>query len=87
MKKLINRAVARASISRRFSIQRAQMDADLAQRRFMLVDTNNRLVADTLEAEWNDKLRALAQAREDGERDERLAPGLEPREGDARRAG
>ena len=50
------------------AIQRAQIDADLAQRRFMLVDPNNRLVADTLEAEWNDKLRALAQAREERER-------------------
>ena len=50
------------------AIQRAQTEADLAQRRFMLVDPNNRLVADTLEAEWNDKLRALAQAREERER-------------------
>jgi DNA invertase Pin-like site-specific DNA recombinase len=50
------------------AIQRAQIEAELAQRRFMLVDPNNRLVADTLEAEWNNKLRALAQAREDGER-------------------
>ena len=48
--------------------ERAQFEADLAQRRFMLVDPNNRLVADTLEAEWNDKLRLLAQAREERER-------------------
>jgi hypothetical protein len=48
--------------------ERAQFEADLAQRRFMLVDPRNRLVADTLEAEWNDKLRALAQAREERER-------------------
>ena len=34
----------------------------------MLVDPSNRLVADTLEGEWNDKLRALAQAREERER-------------------
>jgi DNA invertase Pin-like site-specific DNA recombinase len=50
------------------AIQRAQIDADLAQRRFMMVDPNNRLVADTLESEWNDKLRALSQAREERER-------------------
>ena len=50
------------------AIERAQFEADLAQRRFMLVDPSNRLVADTLEAEWNDKLRALAQAREERER-------------------
>lgn len=50
------------------AIERAQIEADLAQRRFMLVDPSNRLVADTLESEWNDKLRALAEAREERER-------------------
>jgi hypothetical protein len=34
----------------------------------MMVDPSNRLVADTLEADWNDKLRALAKARDDRER-------------------
>jgi DNA invertase Pin-like site-specific DNA recombinase len=47
------------------AVERAQIDADLAQRRFMLVDPNNRLVADTLEREWNDKLRMLAGAQEE----------------------
>jgi hypothetical protein len=41
----------------------------------MMVDPSNRLVADTLEADWNDKLRALAKAREDKER-ARLEDGL-----------
>jgi DNA invertase Pin-like site-specific DNA recombinase len=50
------------------AIERAQIEADLAQRRFMLVDPNNRLVADALEGEWNDKLRMLANAREERER-------------------
>ena len=50
------------------AIERSQIDADLAQRRFMLVDPRNRLVADTLEAAWNDTLRAVATAREDRER-------------------
>lgn len=50
------------------AIDRAQIEADLAQRRFMLVDPNNRLVADTLEGEWNEKLRILASAREERER-------------------
>jgi DNA invertase Pin-like site-specific DNA recombinase len=48
--------------------ERAQIEADLAQRRFMLVDPNNRLVADTLEGEWNEKLRVLAKTREDRDR-------------------
>jgi DNA invertase Pin-like site-specific DNA recombinase len=51
------------------AVERAQFEADLAQRRFMLVDPNNRLVADTLEREWNDKLRALAKAHEQRERE------------------
>jgi len=50
------------------AVQRAQIDADLAQRRFMLVDPNNRLVADTLEREWNEKLRILADIHEERER-------------------
>jgi DNA invertase Pin-like site-specific DNA recombinase len=56
---------------RRRAIDRAQADADLAQRRFMMVDPGNRLVADTLEADWNEKLRALAKAREECERAQR----------------
>jgi DNA invertase Pin-like site-specific DNA recombinase len=53
---------------RRRSVERAQIDAELAQRRFMMVDPGNRLVADTLEADWNDKLRTLATARDERER-------------------
>jgi hypothetical protein len=59
---------AEADQLRSRGIERAQIDADLAQRRFMLVDPSNRLVADTLEREWNDKLRTLAEAREECER-------------------
>jgi DNA invertase Pin-like site-specific DNA recombinase len=58
------------------AIERAQVDADLAQRRFMMVDPANRLVADTLESDWNAKLRALAKARDERERarrEDRLA--------------
>ena len=50
------------------AVERAQIEADLAQRRFMLVDPSNRLVADTLEREWNEKLRTLAETREERER-------------------
>ena len=39
-------------------------EAELAQRRFLKVDPDNRLVADALEADWNEKLRALAAAQE-----------------------
>jgi hypothetical protein len=50
------------------AVERVQTEADLAQRRFMLVDPNNRLVADTLEGEWNEKLRIPANAGEERER-------------------
>jgi DNA-binding transcriptional MerR regulator len=46
-------------------VQRAQNAADAAQRRYLAVDPANRLVADTLEADWNTRLRELAQARDD----------------------
>jgi DNA invertase Pin-like site-specific DNA recombinase len=49
---------------RRKHIERAQYEAELARRRYMKVDPDNRLVADSLEAEWNDKLRILAEAQE-----------------------
>ena len=53
---------------RRQHVQRARYEADLAKQRFMRVDPNNRLVADALEAEWNEKLRMLNDAQETGDR-------------------
>ena len=52
----------------RQSVERAQHQAELARRRFMQVDPDNRLVADALEADWNDKLRAHKQAQEQYEK-------------------
>jgi hypothetical protein len=43
-------------------VERARQEADLAQRRYMRVDPDNRLVADTLEADWNMRLRELRAA-------------------------
>src|SRR5437773_3189604 len=53
---------------RRQQVERARYEAELAQRRYLRVDPDNRLVADSLEAEWNAKLRAQAAAQEDYER-------------------
>jgi DNA invertase Pin-like site-specific DNA recombinase len=53
---------------RRQQVERARYEAELAQRRYLRVDPDHRLVADSLEAEWNHKLRALAAAQEDYER-------------------
>ena len=52
-------------------VERARYEADLAQRRYLRVDPENRLVADSLEADWNGKLRAFADAQEDYERQRR----------------
>jgi hypothetical protein len=45
-------------------VARARYEAELAQQRFMQVDPKNRLVADALEADWNDRLRALSEAQD-----------------------
>ncbi len=52
---------------RKKHVEQATYEADLARRRFMQVDPENRLVANTLEAEWNEKLRLLRQSQEDYE--------------------
>ena len=49
-------------------VERARYEADLAKRRYLHVDPANRLVADSLEADWNEKLRALTEAQEQYER-------------------
>lgn len=48
---------------RRQQVQRAVYEAESARARYMEVDPKNRLVADTLEGDWNEKLTA-AQAAE-----------------------
>jgi len=59
---------AEAAQVRRQQVERARYEADLAQRRFLRVDPDNRLVADVREAEWNARLRDLAAAQEEVER-------------------
>lgn len=53
---------------RKQQVERAHYEAELAQTRYMRVDPSNRLVADTLEADWNHKLRALTEAQTEYER-------------------
>jgi DNA invertase Pin-like site-specific DNA recombinase len=52
-------------LMRKQYLQRLEYEATTARRRYMQVDPNNRLVADTLEADWNTKLRAVQEAQED----------------------
>src|SRR6185295_12021234 len=51
--------------------ERARYEAELARRRFLAVDPENRLVARTLEKDWNEKLTALEHL----ERERAAAPG------------
>jgi DNA invertase Pin-like site-specific DNA recombinase len=53
---------------RQSHVERARQRAELARRRYLAVDPGNRLVADTLEADWNDSLRALQAAQDTYER-------------------
>ena len=48
---------------RQLEVERCRYEADVARRRFMKVDPDNRLVADALEADWNHKLRAVDEAQ------------------------
>lgn len=57
-------------------LERAQYEARLAERRYKAIDPDNRVVARTLEREWNDKLEAIEQIereREEVRRREKLA--------------
>jgi DNA invertase Pin-like site-specific DNA recombinase len=60
--------VDEADALRHSHVERCRHQAELARRRYMTVDPDNRLVADNLEAEWNDALRQLAEAEAEYER-------------------
>lgn len=53
---------------RQMGVTRAEHTAEAARRRYLAVDPTNRLVADQLEADWNNKLRELADAKDEYER-------------------
>lgn len=56
---------------------------ELAERRYLRCDPDNRLVAHSLEADWNHKLRALAEAQQEYERQRQADRGLLSEEGRA----
>jgi hypothetical protein len=72
VQKEIQGRLVEAERLRQQQVQRAQYEAERAQLRYMRVDPNNRLVADTLETQWNEKLRALAQAKEECQKQQQL---------------
>src|SRR5262249_10040657 len=62
-------------------LERAQYEADLARRRFLAVEPENRLVARNLEKDWNEKLTAVEQLeRERATLPAWAAPRLSPEE-------
>lgn len=60
--------IEEADALRRKRVERAEYETELARRRFLGVDPDHRLVADSLEADWNEKLRELSTCREKYER-------------------
>ena len=67
----ITQRVEQAAALRLSQLQRARYEAELARRRYLKVDPDNRLVADALEAEWNSRLRQLDTLQQDHERQQR----------------
>ncbi len=55
---------AEADRLRASHVERARHRAEAARRRYLSVDPDNRLVADSLEADWNDALRTLRDAQD-----------------------
>ena len=53
---------AELDAARRQHVERTRYETELARRRYMNVDPDNRLVANTLEAEWNERLRIHSEA-------------------------
>lgn len=62
-----------ADKQRQRQVERAQREVEIARQRYMQVDPGNRLVAATLEADWNDRLRDLDETRADVERQRQRA--------------
>jgi len=66
-KELQNR-IEEADAIRRKQLERIKYEVDLARKRYMNVDPENRLVAESLESEWNEKLREYSHAKDVYER-------------------
>jgi hypothetical protein len=61
---------------RQKQVERARYEAELAERRSLRVDPANRLVADALEADWNERLRVLAETQQEYERQRQADRGV-----------
>jgi DNA invertase Pin-like site-specific DNA recombinase len=68
--------IQQADKLRTSQLERARYDAELARRRYLKVDPDNRLVADSLEADWNARLRTLDALQQEHERQRKADQGL-----------
>lgn len=68
--------VEQADRLRASQVERARYEAELARRRYLKVDPDNRLVEDSLEADWNAKLRSLDSLQQEHEQQRKADQGL-----------
>ncbi len=59
--------IRQADEMRATQLEQARYEAELARRRYLKVDPDNRLVADSLEADWNARLRRLDTLQQEQE--------------------
>jgi DNA invertase Pin-like site-specific DNA recombinase len=76
MKALADEEQERAQLDKhwRQRLERARYEIDIAQRRYRAVDPEHRLVAGTLERQWEESLRNERQLQDDYERFQRASP-------------
>ena len=68
--------ISRAEELRHAQLERARYEAELARRRYLQVDPAHRLVADALEADWNNRLRDLDALQREHENQRQADQGL-----------
>jgi DNA invertase Pin-like site-specific DNA recombinase len=68
--------IEHADTLRHQQLERARYEAELKRRRFLKCDPDHRLVADALEADWNDELRRLEALQQEHERQHQVDQGL-----------
>lgn len=73
-----------ADALRRSQLERARYDAELARRRYLKVDPDHRLVANTLESDWNERLRRLDTLQQEHDRQRKADQNLLNEEARAR---
>ena len=64
----ISGRIEQARAQRLIQLTRVRYDAELARRRYLSVDPANRLVADALESDWNERLRQLDSMQQEHDR-------------------